>query len=882
VSAAAQSGAAAPCGEAAITSEAARLDATAHFSAAPQSGEAGALIRVRGLVQGVGFRPTVFRLARRHGLRGWVANDGDGVRMQVCGPAAAVEEFVLGLPRESPPLARLDRIEREPAALLPADAGFHIAASIATTIDTGVAADAAACAACIEETFDRRARRYRYPFTNCTHCGPRLAIIEAVPYDRGHTTMDAFPLCDACAAEYRDPTDRRFHAEPVACHVCGPEVRLVRADGAAMTLASWSTQDATDAACTLLQRGHIVAIQGLGGYQLACDATQAPAVARLRRRKRRERKPFAMMGRDLELIRRYAIVSAAEAALLGSTAAPIVVLRRAAVAAEAPTATVPRRAATNAAAQVASAGERSMDAARVAHEVAPGLDLWGFMLPNTPLHHLLLERMEHPIVLTSGNLSDEPQAIEAADARRRLGGIAEYFLEHNRRIARRVDDSVTRVVGGRSRVLRRARGYAPASLPLPPGFEAAPRTLSFGGEQKSTFCMLRRGRAVLSPHLGDLEDALTRADYRQSMADLRRFFAFEPEALACDLHPDYASSQLARGEALHSGLPLFESQHHHAHIAACMAENGVTRAAPAVLGVALDGLGYGEDGTLWGGEFLLADYLGYRRLGSFKPVALLGGEAAIREPWRNTYAHITAQMGWAAFAMNYSELDLYRFLERQPRSVLDGMGRRGVNSPPASSCGRLFDAAAAAMGLARERAAYEGQGAVELEAAVDPACLHDEDARQSYPFAISHLTGLPCIEPLGFWCALFDDLMLRTPVGVMAARFHRGLADSITRMVVQLAADPGAAAPALRAPRVVLSGGVFQNRILFERVVAGLEARGFEVLTHSEVPPNDGGLALGQAAIAAARWLDSHDQLIRAEQSTIRTELPRGGESPCV
>jgi hydrogenase maturation protein HypF len=826
--------------------------------------ETATLIRVRGLVQGVGFRPTMWRLAQRHGLRGWVANDGDGVRMHVCGPAAAVEGFVLDLPGESPPLARIDQIDREPAPPLPQDAGFHIAESAATAIRTGVAPDAATCAECVQEIFDPFARRYRYPFTNCTHCGPRLSIIRRIPYDRAHTSMAEFAMCAACAAEYHDPANRRFHAQPIACHVCGPTLTLRRADGRAMTLEAFSALDAADAACTLLQRGYILAIQGLGGYQLACDATQPETVARMRHRKRRERKPFALMARDVAVIRRHARVTAEEAALLATPAAPIVLLARADLGA-------PSMAAGSTRSQL----PRDHDA--VAEGVAPALDRLGFMLPNTPLHHLMLKRMQRPIVLTSGNSSDEPQAIEAADARRRLGHIAEYFLEHDRPIERRVDDSVARIVGGRPRLLRRARGYAPASIPLPPGFEAAPRVLGFGGELKNTFCIMRDGAAVMSPHLGDLQDALTRADHHKALADFRGFFDFAPQALACDLHPDYSSSQQARAEAAERALPLLACQHHHAHIAACLIDNEVPLDAPPVIGVALDGIGYGDDGTLWGGEFLLADYGGYRRLGTFKPVALLGGEAAVREPWRNTYAHIMAQMGWASFAMNYADLELYRFLERQPRALFDGMLARRVNAPLASSCGRLFDAAAAAMGLARERAWYEGQGAVEMEAAVDFDCLYGEDERLDYPFPIPRLGGLPYIEPLGMWAALFGDLILETPIGVMAARFHRGLANTLVRMIEKLSEQvtgseahaPRAEAPSLhpgtpattaprggaRRPAVALSGGVFQNRILFERVSSGLAARGYSVLSHSRVPCNDGGLALGQAAIAAARML---------------------------
>jgi hydrogenase maturation protein HypF len=787
--------------------------------------ERAELIRIRGLVQGVGFRPTMWRLAQRHGLRGSVTNDGQGVRIHVCGPAAAVEEFVLDLPQASPPLARIDHIERAPASPLPAGAGFHIATSDRTSVSTGVVPDAASCAACVEEITDPFARRFRYPFTNCTHCGPRLSIVERVPYDRASTTMAGFALCPACADEYGDPKDRRFHAQPIACHVCGPKLRLVRADGLPFALDAISMLDEADAACTLLQRGHIVAIQGLGGYQLACDATQIEAVARLRAGKRRRRKPFALMARDLAVVRRYAKVSVAEERLLESAAAPIVLLDAAA--------------GPNAAALLAIA--------------APGLGTLGFMLPNTPLHHLLLKRMQRPIVLTSGNSSDEPQAILRADARQRLGDIAEYFLEHDRPIARRVDDSVTQIAAGRTRLLRRARGFAPASLPLPAGFEKSPQVLGFGAEFKNSFCLLRDGEAIVSPHIGDLQNPLNRADYQNALADFRRFFDFEPAALACDLHPDYASSRLARAQAMACGRPLVETQHHHAHIAACLAENGVARDAGPVIGVALDGTGYGDDGSLWGGEFLLADYTGYRRLGRFKPVALIGGEAAIREPWRGTYAHIMAEMGWPRFAMNYGELELFEYLSRKPRALLDGMLERRVNCPPASSCGRLFDAVSAAVGLVRESAAYEGQGAAELEAAVDHDCLDNEDDGLSYPFPIPRAAGLPYIEPLAMWSALFGDLILHTPVGVMAARFHRGLARVIVRMVEQIAADADGAELPLR--RVALSGGVFQNRVLFERVLAGLEGKGFVVFTHSRIPCNDGGLALGQAVIAAARLL---------------------------
>lgn len=791
----------------------------------------GERIRVRGTVQGVGFRPTVWRIAQTLGVRGRVGNDGEGVLIEAWGEAAALHELVARIQREAPPLARIEGIERDAlhAAIAPAD--FRITANDNTTVHTQVAPDAAPCPACAQEIFDPFARRFRYPFTNCTHCGPRLSIIQRIPYDRSHTTMAQFSLCPVCAREYGDPADRRFHAQPIACHVCGPRATISHSDGRPVALEALTFLDEVDAACTLLQSGHVVVIQGLGGYQLGCDATNAEAVARLRAGKRRERKPFALMARDLEVIRRYCRVTDAEAALLLSPQAPIVLLDRLATGAQ----------------------------PAIAPEVASGVGTLGFMLPNTPLHHLILKRMDRPIVLTSGNLADEPQAIEREDAHRRLGQIGEYFLEHDRAIARRVDDSVVRIVAGDPRLIRRARGYAPAPMPLPPGFEQAPSVLAYGGELKNTFCLLRAGEAILSPHIGDLQDALVRADYRKAIEDFRAFFEFEAQALACDQHPEYSSTKAARADADESHLPLVATQHHHAHIAACMLENGVPADAPPILGVALDGLGFGDDGTLWGGEFLLADYRSYRRLGTFKPVAMLGGEAAVREPWRNTYAHLMAEMGWASFAMNYADLDLHRFLAGKPRELLDGMLKRGVNAPLASSCGRLFDAVAAAVGLTRELALYEGQGAVELEAALDQDCLASEDDALSYPFAIPRLRGgLPYVEPLAMWQALLGDLVLATPIGLIATRFHRGLGNVIVRMVEKLAAQAAtdeAAMDQTSGRTVALSGGVFQNRILFERVLGALEGRGFTVLSHSRAPCNDGGLALGQAAIAAARLL---------------------------
>jgi hydrogenase maturation protein HypF len=755
------------------------------------------LIRVRGLVQGVGFRPTVWRLAHSLGLRGWVANDGDGVLIYACGAAPSLDALVDQLPRALPPLARVNEIVRSGAAVAQAPAGeFVIAASAPTGARTAVVPDAATCPACVAEIFDPSSRRCRYPFTNCTHCGPRLTIMTGVPYDRERTTMAAFPLCEDCAREYHDPQDRRFHAQPVACPACGPRLRLERTNGEAVSLES---------APALLEHGAILAVKGLGGFQLACDATNEAAVARLRRGKRRDRKPFALMASDMEVIRRYCQVDALSEALLASPAAPIVILP-------------------------------AHGAGRIAASVAPGVGTLGFMLPNTPLHHLLLRHMPRPIVLTSGNLSDEPQCIDLAQAKARLESVAELFLTHDRDIVQRVDDSVVRIVGGAPRVLRRARGYAPAPISLPPGFDHAAQILAFGGELKNTFCLLRDGQAILSHHIGDLENAGTYADYQHALARYQALFGHRPRLLAADLHPEYLSSKLAREMAGEAGLPLVETQHHHAHIAACLAENQVPLDAPPVLGVALDGLGFGPDGGFWGGEFLRADYRSYERLGTFKPVAMIGGSRAIREPWRNTYAHLMAAMGWPRFEQRHRDLELCSFLAAKDRCVLDGMLARRINSPLASSCGRLFDAVAAAVGVCRSHADYEGQAAIELEA------LADEAERLAYPFSIQS-APLPYIEPQPMWQALLEDLALGTPAALISARFHRGLAQAITAMASRISGHG----------TVALSGGVFQNRLLFCQLVSRLEAAGFTVLTHRAVPPNDGGLALGQAVIAAAK-----------------------------
>lgn len=813
------------------------------------------VIRVSGIVQGVGFRPTVWRLANDAGLTGKVLNDGQGVLIHVWGTGPAIDGFVAKLTTQAPPLARIDHIKRTKLAYADdAPHGFAIAASQENAVQTLIAPDAATCPDCMADTLNPFSRRFRYPLTNCTHCGPRFSIVNNLPYDRGNTSMRDFVQCGQCLTEYESPADRRFHAQPNACHVCGPVVELARIDGNPICMESLSQLDAVDAACTLLQKGEILAIKGIGGFHLACDATHTETVEKLRQRKQRYGKPFALMARDLEVIQRYAKVTAQEKALLCSAEAPIVLLE---ITGQAPTGKKREFGCFE--------GHREQDLRPISEAVAPGQNSLGFMLPYTPMHQLMLKRMNRPIVLTSANRSDEPQVIDNAEVRDRLGDIADYVLWHNRAIVNRVDDSVARIMLDKPRLLRRSRGYAPAPLPLPKGFEAAPQILAMGAELKNTFCLVKQGNAIISQHMGDLENADAYTDYQKNLYLYTNLFQHRPELIAVDAHPEYLSSKLGRQWAAQQELPLLEVQHHHAHIAACLADNQYPLDGEPVLGVALDGLGFGADGTLWGGEFFHADYCQAHRLATFKPVAMLGGTQAIREPWRNTYAHLLAEMGWLTYKVNFEDLELTRFLEKQPLETFSTLLKKGINVPLASSCGRLFDAVAAAIGVCRERVSYEGQAAIELEAWIDQGTLQHEDEALAYPFAIPHLkatnhepSGIPYIEPLAMWQAILGDMILDTPTPVMAARFHKGLAKIIVTMIDRLTTKDGERI----THTVALSGGVFQNKTLLEQVVTRLEQRQYTVLCHQQIPANDGGLALGQAVIAAAKSLRSNARCV--------------------
>lgn len=779
-------------------------------------------LRIRGIVQGVGFRPTVARIARAQGLTGWVCNDADGVLVVLSADRAACDGFVKTLMAELPPLARVDAVERGPGPADPLEAGFHIVQSERGQPNTGVSPDAAMCEACAKDILDPLNHRFRYPFTTCTHCGPRFSIVTGIPWDRPQTTMAGFPLCGTCEAEYHDETDRRYHAQPVACGVCGPTARLERMDGRAASYASFSMLDPVDAVGTLIHRGEIVAVKGLGGYHLCADATNEAVVAELRSRKNRPDKPLACMVRDLDVLRAYATPTEAEIAALKSPAGPIVLMTP----------------------------KPDTDLAPI---LAPDQRRVGFMLPTTPLHLLMLKRVRKPIVCTSGNLTEEPPCIDDDDAQTRLVGIADWRLVHDRPIANRVDDSVATTIDGAIRVLRRARGYAPAPLPVPSGFEGGPKVLACGGDLKAVFAMTQGRDVVCSPHLGDLDDLRNVESWHLAFARLTELLQHEPDVVAVDQHPQYRASRHGRGLAASRQVPCIEVQHHHAHLASVMGEHGHPIDGGPVLGLALDGIGYGADDQTWGGEWFVTDYTAAERIAMFKPVALLGGDRASVQPWRNLYAHLHAEMSWAELQMNFAPLPLLDRLAEAPRDMLDQMLTTGTQAPLASSCGRLFDAVAAAVGLHYDQISYEGQAAMALEALVDDEVLAqvraEADRGEIYPIGwpTHRETGLPYLEPVQLWRAILGDLCAQTSPALISARFHVALAHALCRFADRTRRER----PELTT--VALSGGVFANRVLTEELATRLRGAGFTVWLHRDLPPGDGGLAYGQALVALAR-----------------------------
>lgn len=741
------------------------------------------------MVQGVGFRPFVYSRASNRSLNGRVLNNAAGVLIDLEGDPSEIDHFVRELGLNPPPLSSIESIERL-ENLVPLDyPDFQILESDpAGRKLVPISADVATCDDCLNELFDKNNRRYRYPFINCTNCGPRFTIVENIPYDRANTTMREFGMCAACREEYEDPLDRRFHAEPTACEVCGPSLHVVDREGRDLT------GDAITTAIDLLSHGNILAIKGIGGFHLACDALSKAAVARLRSKKFREDKPFALMARSVDAIRPYCRLSKHDIELLETAARPIVLLERKRGAA------IPRL-------------------------VAPGVNTLGFMLPYTPLHHLLLESSDRPLVMTSGNVSDEPICFRDDEASHRLDTIADYFLIHDRSIHIRTDDSVVRSFNEREIVIRRSRGYAPA--PIRTAFQFERNLLACGAELKNTFCLARGHSAFVSHHIGDLENLETLCSFTEGIEHYKRLFDIEPEVVAYDLHPEYLSTKFA--VALEDVATKIAVQHHHAHVASCMADNMIDG---EVIGVAFDGLGFGLDRKLWGGEFFVADFCDLERVAHLANVPLAGGAKAIREPWRLAATYLQR-----TFGNDFTDLDLpfTRQLDHHSWPALNSMIVGGVNCPETSSMGRLFDAVAGLLTL-RRSVNYEGQAAIELEG------IADAHASDFYEFRIED--DAIFAEPVIRRCV--EDLLDEVPVGQISARFHFSVAQLIVNVAQNVREQTG-------LNRVVLSGGVFQNMWLLERVTQLLRENKFEVFTHGRVPANDGGISLGQAAVANAR-----------------------------
>ena len=744
-------------------------------------------IIVEGIVQGVGFRPFTYQLAERFGLAGSVCNDTRGVTIEVEGAAELLQQFVAAIDDLKPPLAVIQSVDIQTIPVQGCTGFTILQSAVDQTRRAQIAPDAFVCDDCLAELFDPDDRRYHYPFINCTNCGPRFTIVSGIPYDRPLTTMADFPLCIECQAEYDDPISRRFHAQPNACCACGPQLQLVAPDGSALDCV-----DPVAESIRRLREGQIIAIKGLGGYHLAVDASSQAAVAELRQRKQRDEKPFALMAKNLEAVTELAVVGSDEARLLQGIERPIVLL-----------------------------GKRPGHG--LAENISPGNRYFGVMLPYTPLHHLLLQDFK-ALVMTSANLSDEPIAFEDDDARQRLATIADAFLGHNRRIQTRTDDSIARVMAGRPLLLRRSRGFVPRGVALPG--ESCP-VLAVGAELKNTICLIRGDRAFLSQHIGDLKNLEVYDSFRNTISHMRRLLEVEPHRVAHDLHPDYYSTRYALEE---SGLPTVAVQHHHAHLASCLAEHGIREPA---IGVIFDGIGYGADGHIWGGEFLVGDLKEYQRYGHLCYQPMPGGDLATKEPWRMALSYLQSVFGEVP-----GDLKCFAGIaENELRLVSQAMVKR-INTPLTSSCGRLFDAVASIIGL-RQVVSFEGQAAMELEMLADPC------QSTTYPYRLLHQDGQVICDPTQMIESIVNDHLSGVVGSRVAGRFHLSLVMMIEEVCAELKLQTG-------LKQVVLSGGVFQNCLLTEMLVPRLEKAGLTVLTHALVPPNDGGLALGQAVVAAA------------------------------
>jgi hydrogenase maturation protein HypF len=747
-------------------------------------------IGITGIVQGIGFRPFIYNLAQKHLIQGWVLNNEKGVFIDAESEDGNLDRFIQDIPKLAPPLARIESFDvkyLEPLGYTT----FEIRKSEETQEKFAlISPDVAICDQCLSELFSPKNFRYRYPFINCTICGPRFTIIQDIPYDRHKTTMDPFTMCPVCQKEYEDPSDRRFHAQPNACSTCGPSLRLEDRKGKEVS------GDPILKTLDLLSKGTIVAIKGLGGFHLACDAINQDAVSSLRSRKFREDKPFAVMCRNLDEVKEHCEVNEEEEKLLLGVERPIVILRK----------------------------KKDSD---IAHAVAPYQDTLGVMLPYSPLHHLLLNGPLKTLVMTSGNVSDEPISYKNEEAFRRLSKIADYFLFHNREIHMRCDDSVTRMFDGKPYILRRSRGYVPFPIKLSFPLEMI---LACGGELKNTFCLTRGQYAFMSHHIGDLENLETLTSFEEGIEHFKRLFYIEPKAVAYDLHPDYLSTQYAFSIP---DIPRIGVQHHHAHVVSAMAENGMEG---DVIGAALDGTGFGLDGTIWGGEFIRANLRDFDRLAHLKKVPMPGGSMAIKEPWRMAMVYLSE-----AFRDETAKLkiDLMKRIDFQKWGVLKKAIEKKINTPWTSSMGRLFDAISSLLSI-RDEVHYEGQAAIELE------MIADHGVKEGYPFHI-YKDGKPMVvDPAEMVRGIVHDLIDGAPTSEISGKFHQTISSIVVGTCEAIRSGE-------KLNRVVLSGGVFQNIFLLSLVTQGLKRSGFDVYTHHRVPTNDGGISLGQAVIAHMR-----------------------------
>jgi hydrogenase maturation protein HypF len=756
-------------------------------------------IRITGVVQGVGFRPFIWQLANHFELTGKVYNDNKGVLVIVCGKNTNITNFIKQIKKQAPPLAVIKNIY--PKKISQQNyTDFKIIKSITGTVSTDMPADTATCSFCIEDIFDENNPRYMYPFTNCTHCGPRISIIKKIPYDRQNTSMADFKMCDFCKDEYDDPTNRRFHAQPVACDKCGPQVFLYNNKKQELAIKSGAIKETVQ----LLQQGKIVAIKGLGGFTLCVDATNKEAVAKLRYRKQREAKALALLAQNSKMVEEYAIVTKKEKELLYHLSAPIVLCKK----------------------------KKSV----FSKKVAPDTYFYGFCLPSTPLHHIIMKSIKTPLVYTSANISSNPQIIENNQAQQDLKNIADYFLIHDREIVNRLDDSVLQVIDDQNTIIRRARGFAPLPISLHSDFKNIDGILAIGADKKNTFCMIKKGNAILSPHIGSLWNINTFEDLKKTLSLYRNLYDFKIKKIICDLHPQYVSCGFADKLAKKYNVPIQKVQHHHAHLVSVIAEREQPKTTEKYLGIALDGLGFGDDGTFWGGEFMLFNYNGYKRVAKFSPIPLVGGDLSAQETWRNCFAYLYQIPNWQDVFKKYKEQNIIKFLSKKPLNNIQKMITKNINCPLSSSAGRLFDAIAAFLDLKREKISFEAQAAIALENMAFNN-FYDEDI-SAYDVDIRKNT----ISWQSLFIGMLEDSRCDIAKEIIATKALKTICDAIVQMTITIIKKH-------KIKAIVLSGGVWQNNLIRTRVCKKLTQQKLKILVPYNVPCNDGGLSLGQALI---------------------------------